>query len=485
VTALRAPTRTYTFMPPVDEQTSPSAHTPVPSAQKPPEAGGARTGNRRTFRPVTNHERPQSPAQPTTTAAAPAPSATRPQRRRSTLASTDPITMTTDAKGRYRITYYDSGVQGVGTRRSTTRKKHADARQLVGELRERLAREAAITVMRDARNLSGDLTNATFADMCFVLFEKMNAEDASGKTKTPGGTTKKHASAYSKWVPEEVRQTRCRDLGIKHYNLVFAGLESAGASKCVVKSVTGAMSALTSLGLKNGYFVVHPFGNPDVLKMIRKTAIDDAPEVATRFARKHCPTQSDIDSFADHLEHFYPGYGHRLVTLAVSSGLRLCEVLALRVEDINQVKRTIAVRSQLDRYTAWPATAKPKHGRTRTSIYWERAAETVASLISEAQGRDEHTGWLFPPTANQKYWADAVGDRLGKAVKRADWGWTFHWLRHTFATTSLARKDRGGYNMDIEAVTELLGHKSTSTTTDYYVHAASNFLERAAQQSRL
>ena len=45
--------------------------------------------------------------------------------------------------------------------------------------------KAAITVMRDARNLSGDHSNATFADMCFVLFEKMNAEDASGKTKTP------------------------------------------------------------------------------------------------------------------------------------------------------------------------------------------------------------------------------------------------------------------------------------------------------------
>lgn len=67
--------------------------------------------------------------------------------------------------------------------------------------------------------------------------------------------------------------------------------------------------------------------------------------------------------FAAAFEAEYPGYGARFVWLAFATGMRICELLALRWDSFDLVSMTVAVDWQLNRHRAWPAVKPPKSGK--------------------------------------------------------------------------------------------------------------------------
>jgi len=136
------------------------------------------------------------------------------------------------------------------------------------------------------------------------------------------------------------------------------------------------------------------------------------------------------------------GYGARLVWLAFGTGLRINEALALRWDSIDMETLQVAVDWQLDRYGNRPALALPKGNKPRSTRLWACYADIAASLIEDAQNREgpDH-GWLFPRHRSEKKWADQAGKLACAARKRCAWQWTgVHWLRHGWASWSLARR---------------------------------------------
>nr|WP_242679881.1 site-specific integrase [Nocardioides sp. IC4_145] len=193
----------------------------------------------------------------------------------------------------------------------------------------------------------------------------------------------------------------------------------------------------------------------------------DAPDY---IELKRCPRRSDVDKLAAALEELYPGYGERLVLLAYATGMRFCELLALRVEAVHfgEDETLIDVDWQLDRYESWPAVTRPKGGKTRQTIIWDVYMHVLASLVEDAQAREGVThGWLFPPVDGVTSWVENLGDRVADAVEACEWSWSFHWLRHAWASLCLAPAPEG-YNLDLASVAVWLGHARNSTTNDMY-----------------
>ena len=60
-----------------------------------------------------------------------------------------------------------------------------------------------------------------------------------------------------------------------------------------------------------------------------------------------------------------------------------------------------------------------------------------------------------------------------KNPDRNGWLWTFHSLRHVFATWALAQP-----GIRIEDVSRLLGHSSIRVTQEIYVHVGSDVYDR-------
>ena len=141
---------------------------------------------------------------------------------------------------------------------------------------------------------------------------------------------------------------------------------------------------------------------------------------------------------------------HRaLVALAYGSGLRVSELVRLRLEDLEPDRGTLRVRKgkgKKDRYTLYSAPV-------------QRAVEAYVRLY-------EPGTWLFPGQRPGRHLtarsAQKVVERARKKMGLPDHA-TPHALRHSFATHLLEN------GTDLRYSQKLLGHAS-SRTTEVYTH---------------
>jgi len=186
------------------------------------------------------------------------------------------------------------------------------------------------------------------------------------------------------------------------------------------------------------------------------------------------------------------GVTRLMAELIYGSGLRLMECLRLRIQDIDQERGVLVVRSgkgDKDRQTLLPEKVKDgliAHLEYINKIYEEDRTNDLPGVALPGAldrkypnaGKEWRWFWLFPSKDLSKDPRSAVIRRhhiyprslqkqIGRAVNNAGIvkRVTVHTLRHSFATHLV----ENGY--DIRTVQELLGHSSVQTTM-IYTHVA-------------
>lgn len=188
-----------------------------------------------------------------------------------------------------------------------------------------------------------------------------------------------------------------------------------------------------------------------------------------------------------------PGGCHRLAAqLQYGAGLRLTELVRLRVKDVDLGRGTVTIRQgkgDKDRVTVLPKSLREdlvkQVERAREIWRGDRDAGRVGVWIPGALARKFRRAaesfewfWLFParqisvdPDSGVSRRHHLHGKVYSEAIKRAAAGAgiekrvTSHALRHSFATHLL----EGG--TDLRTIQELLGHEDI-TTTEIYLHVA-------------
>lgn len=154
-------------------------------------------------------------------------------------------------------------------------------------------------------------------------------------------------------------------------------------------------------------------------------------------------THDEIQILLSHI----PNRKHKtMIALAYGSGLRVSEVVSLRIKDIDIASRMLFVcqaKGQKDRITTLP----------------QKITDDLQSLVAGKSNDDflfesERGGKLTKRTA-QKIFSKAIKE--SGIIKRA----TFHSLRHSFATHLLEN------GVDVRYIQELLGHNNIRTTQRY------------------
>ena len=149
------------------------------------------------------------------------------------------------------------------------------------------------------------------------------------------------------------------------------------------------------------------------------------------------------------------------LSLAYGTGLRVGEVVALKVGDIDSQRMTLRVeqgKGSKDRYAMLSPILLE-----RLRVWWR---------VARAQGKMLDGGWLFPglnpvePLSTRQL-SRAV--HLAADAAHIDKRVTMHTLRHSFATHLLEQK------VDIRVIQVLLGHKKLDTTA-MYVQVATDIL---------
>lgn len=170
--------------------------------------------------------------------------------------------------------------------------------------------------------------------------------------------------------------------------------------------------------------------------------------------------------------------------VALYCGLRIGEVAALRLDDIDFMNRRICVDESLNRITIYHDNGEITHpltyGKTKTKrVRYVPISDTLYTMLK-----------AYLDTMPKEYQKDERNplfiNRNGKAMEPRNItyhfrkklkvlgisGVHFHCLRHTFATRALES------GMNIKYCSAILGHSNTSITENIYMHATSDQLQK-------
>ena len=171
----------------------------------------------------------------------------------------------------------------------------------------------------------------------------------------------------------------------------------------------------------------------------------------------------------------------------IFSGLRLSEILGLRWEDVDFDHDCIYVRQQLQQKQVKGDfgyfLAPPKEGKQRKVILAQNAMRVLRHQRAKQNEQQLAAGALWDNSFHLVFTND-LGQPLNrrtvyKHLKRIllDCGmgdYTFHSLRHSFATISLENGD------DIKTVQTNLGHYAASFTLKTYAHVSDQMQRNSA-----
>ena len=176
------------------------------------------------------------------------------------------------------------------------------------------------------------------------------------------------------------------------------------------------------------------------------------------------------------------------VQIALHSGLRISEIVALKWKDIDLENAFIYVRHSFQRVNQNSMDGdqktslflgKPKSMKSVRSVPMNdllfKAIKTYYKGLEKWQRRGDlfviskETGSFYDVRTIQRYFNNIC-------IKANIGHHHFHDLRHTFATNAKA------CGIDIQLISEMLGHAQIRTTMDIYVHPSDNDKKNAIQR---
>ncbi len=175
-----------------------------------------------------------------------------------------------------------------------------------------------------------------------------------------------------------------------------------------------------------------------------------------------------------------------LYVLAVHTGLRQGELLALKWDDLDLEAGMLRVRRTLTHAGGRYSMSEPKTKKSRRTVRLTSGAITALRVHLERQmGEMDRLGSIYK--VGGLVFASEVGSMINpsnlrnrsfaRLLKRSGLpaSTRFHDLRHTCATLLLSR------NVNVKIVSEMLGHANIAITLDTYSHVLPDMQERAAK----
>jgi len=155
--------------------------------------------------------------------------------------------------------------------------------------------------------------------------------------------------------------------------------------------------------------------------------------------------------------------------IALYSGLRKGEILALKWSDIDFDENVIHVTKSVYHEGDRPHIKQPK---TTAGIRTVPLLLPLKERLQKEQGTSDE--YIISDTGDKPLTQRRFTTLYTLYAKEVGISCTAHQLRHSFATVAIEK------GVDVKAVSEILGHKQISTTLDIYTDFRKSALEKTA-----
>ena len=194
--------------------------------------------------------------------------------------------------------------------------------------------------------------------------------------------------------------------------------------------------------------------NQKLYRLPKYLSVEQAKKLQTVFTKENCK---------------YPEKNNAIITLLLSSGMRVSEICKINIENINLKDKTILIVG--------------KGNRERTVYFSEYCKQQLLNYLEleNKKNNEGNSGALFRNAKKERITPGGIREICKKAYKLIgleDCGYTVHSLRHTAATIMYQTTN------DILVVKEFLGH-TTLISTQRYTHISNEEIKRATENNPL
>jgi integrase len=277
------------------------------------------------------------------------------------------------------------------------------------------------------------------------------------------------ARSCEKYLLPVIGDTRCRQLGRVDFQRILNQARTATVARQLWPTTTGLVNA----GLVEGYLVPRQ----DVLRGVRWLPAEGAEVAAEPTSRAitpdEIPTIEAVHGLARECGERSRVWWRELEVLLVAySGLRWGEHTALTAGQIDADRRRVTVDRQIVETRSALRESPPKGRRRRVTMYpvVTPSGVDLAGLVRRRLDELDTPGalsfpaprgdWARRSNSGRNLW-DPAAEFVGwpKGPDGHGWIWTFHSLRHVFATWALTQP-----GIRIEDVSRRMGHSSIRVT---------------------
>ena len=308
---------------------------------------------------------------------------------------------------------------------------------------------------------------------------EVTASVVTGMYVDPVAGNVKFASYYHQWAVRQVwESTTLRAMNLAAGSVPFGSVPMARLRTLHVeqwvKDMSGRKLAASTIRTRfnNVRTVLRAAVRDRVLSQDPSLSVS-LPRTRRRDAAMVIPTPAQVGDLLQQAGTF-----RAFVGLCAFAGLRLGEAAALKVADVDFLRRTIRVERQVQRANGGLVEIRPpKYGSERTIFAPEGLIEMLAAHVAENLAGTG--GWLYPGERSAPLHQNSVGYlwRRTRAAAGID-TMRLHDLRHFYASGLIAA------GCDVVTVQRALGHKSATVTLSTYSHlwpTAEDRTRKAAQ----
>lgn len=231
-------------------------------------------------------------------------------------------------------------------------------------------------------------------------------------------------------------------------------------SKGSIKKTLNVLKALFRFAVLNGDCASNPALG---VKTPRKT--NGTEKELTYFQKEDCQR---IEETCFNVPRFHTQNGLAIIFL-LETGLRIGEMLALTIDDIDFQKKRIRVNKQYSRVTNTHDVELKSYTKTAAGVRWVPLTRTAERVVLEL---DRSEGLLFRTKGDSRKPINqgALGRHLRhlKEYLGIEEEGGLHMLRHTFASNCLFMQLKDGTYLPVKMLSGWLGHSGIEITLNIY-----------------
>lgn len=169
----------------------------------------------------------------------------------------------------------------------------------------------------------------------------------------------------------------------------------------------------------------------------------------------------------------HPDYFEIVYELCLSAGIRIGELCALQLEDIDFEEGILTIRKTVQRIKNNNASSENKTEVVITSPKTENSTrkiplpDVLLEKLKDFTASKQNSDYIFSADGKKPFDVRTIQKKFASVLKKCGIrNVKFHILRHTFATKW------ANSSFDIKGLSEILGHSNVKITLSLYVHSS-------------